>query len=189
MQKDKNKEKCEDKKCDAKVHDINEKKADSKTDTADTAEVELEKLKEENQALKNQLLLAMADNENLRKRFDKEREDLIKYSASKFAKEILNVVDNVDRAIASIPDDDTTKTIKDGILMTKKEILSILQKNHIEPIKAAVGDEFNPHEHQAMMESPNPDLQNGTIATILQDGYKLHDRVLRPTMVSVVKNA
>lgn len=142
---------------------------------------------EEITKLKNSLLLALADNENLRKRFEKEKEDLIKYSVSKFAKGILQVVDNIERALNNIPDKEEFKTVKDGIKITEKELLSILEKNNIKKIELSIGDAFDPHFHQAMLEEENDKLDSGTVGKILQNGFTLHDRVLRPTLVSVVK--
>lgn len=139
--------------------------------------------------LKNSLLLALADNENLRKRFDKEKEDLIKYSVSKFAKGILQVVDNIERALNTIPDSEEFKTVKEGIKITEKELLSILEKNNIKKINLSIGDTFDPHFHQAMLEETNDELDSGTVGKILQNGFTLHDRVLRPTLVSVVKKS
>lgn len=148
----------------------------------------IEELNNQIDSFKNKLLLALAENENLRKRFEKEKQDLIKYSVSKFASEILNVVDNVERAINTIPDDEIFKKLKDGMNITEKELIAILDRNKVVKIQLNVGDEFNPHLHQAMMEEKNDNLKNGTIAKVLQNGYMLHERVLRPSLVSVVKN-
>ena len=179
-------------KCSCHKHDVNDENTANSNEESENNEKSVEDilndLQNENKALKSNLLLAMADAENLRKRFDKEREDLMKYSVSKFAAEVLHIMDNVDRAIDNIPDSETFKNIKDGMMMNRKEILNILSRNKIEKININPGDEFNPHEHQAMMEEENDQFENGTISKVLQEGYKLHERVLRPTMVSVVKN-
>ncbi len=179
--------KCKNDKCDCHENDKAAENAKSENKEKSLEEV-IADLQNENKELKNHLLLAMADTENLRKRFDKEREDLMKYAVSKFAAEVLHIIDNVDRAIENIPDSETFKNVRDGMMMNRKEILNILARNKIEKININPGDEFNPHEHQAMMEEENEKFKNGTVSKVLQEGYKLHERVLRPTMVSVVKN-
>ena len=153
------------------------------------ANVEIDdKIKE----LESKLLTSLAENENLRKRFDREKEDLSNYVISNFAKEILAVLDNLQRAIASVNSNeaidksDGLSQLFEGIELTEKQIISTFEKFKIEQVKS-LGELFDPNLHQAMFEVENDDKEAGTIAEVVQEGYKIGERLLRPALVGVVK--
>ncbi|MDR1475428.1 MAG: nucleotide exchange factor GrpE [Holosporales bacterium] len=137
--------------------------------------------------LKDSLLRAMAENENFQKRAQREKDDLIKYSLSKFARDLLPVLDNFSRALTTTGDG--SSGLFDGIKMTEKELVAVLERYGVKPVKAASGDVFDPAHHQAMVEVERVDIAPGHIAEILQPGYVIHDRLLRPALVSVVKDS
>ena len=153
------------------------------------ANVEMDdKIKE----LESKLLTSLAENENLRKRFDREKEDLSNYVISNFAKEILTVLDNLQRAIASVNSNeeidksDGLSQLFEGIELTEKQIISTFEKFKIEQIKS-LGELFDPNLHQAMFEVENDDQEAGTIPEVVQEGYKIGERLLRPALVGVFK--
>ena len=142
--------------------------------------------------LESKLLISLADNENLRKRFDREKEDLSNYVISEFAKEILAVLDNLQRAMAT-PNLNEAKEksseisqLLEGIELTEKQIISTFEKFKIEQVKS-IGELFDPNLHQAMFEVEKDDQEPGTIAEVVQEGYKIGERLLRPALVGVVK--
>ena len=141
--------------------------------------------------LESKLLTSLADNENLRKRFDREKEDLGNYVISEFAKEILAVLDNLQRAMAIDLDEVKEKSseisqLLEGIELTEKQIISTFEKFRIEKVKS-IGEQFDPNLHQAMFEVESNDHKPGTIAEVVQEGYKIGERLLRPALVGVVK--
>ena len=153
------------------------------------ANVEMDdKIKE----LESKLLTSLAENENLRKRFDREKEDLSNYVISNFAKEILTVLDNLQRAMASVNSNeakdksDGLSQLIEGIELTEKQIISTFEKFKIEQIKS-LGELFDPNLHQAMFEVENDDQEAGTIAEVVQEGYRIGERLLRPALVGVFK--
>lgn len=141
--------------------------------------------------LTDRLLRAHAEMDNVRKRAEREREETAKYAISKFARDVVTVADNFERAIQAVPDgaaeqDAALKGLIDGVSMTEREFLNVLEKNGVRRI-VPKGEAFNPHLHQAMMEAQNPDVAPGTILEVYQAGYVIEDRVLRPAMVVVAK--
>ena len=151
-----------------------------------------EKLKEEISSLKEEKIRVLAEMENLRKRFDREKIDSIKYGSVNFARDMLSPGDNLDRALSSInKDEDHPQSIKnliEGLLMVKKELSTVLEKNGITKIET-LDKKFDPNLHQAMMEIENDDLDEGVIVQEIQTGYLMHDRLLRPAMVGVSKKS
>jgi len=145
---------------------------------------------EEIKELKDQLLRTVAEMENLRRRTQKDVADAREFSISKFARDILGVADNLRRAIEHVSDEekDNTglKTLLEGVEMTERELLSALEKNGVKKI-APEGEKFDPNFHQAMFEVPNPEVPNNTVAQVVQVGYIIGSRVLRPAMVGVAK--
>lgn len=142
--------------------------------------------------LKDQLLRTMAELENVRKRTHREREDTAKYAVSSFARDMLNVSDNLRRAIDAVPEgaadkDPALKALIDGVEITETELLNSLEKHGIKKIDPKPGDEFDHNLHQAMLEIPSTDHKPGTIAQVMQVGYIIHDRLLRPALVGVAK--
>ncbi|MDC3143969.1 nucleotide exchange factor GrpE [Pelagibacteraceae bacterium] len=144
--------------------------------------------------LKNQLLRALADNENSRRRFEKEKEDLSAYVISNFAKEMLTVLDNLNRALEvsdkiNIEDkniDNNTKNFIEGVKLTEKQLNSIFEKFKIIKIDT-LNQKFDPNIHQAMFEIENNEVEEGTILQVVQEGFKIEDRLLRPALVGVSK--
>jgi len=175
----------------------NEKNSENKEENAElleesTEETEEEKLKEEIKTLKEEKIRVLAEMENLRKRFDREKIDSIKYGSVNFARDILSPGDNLERALSAInKEEDHPQSIKnliEGLLMVKKELSSALEKNGITKIDT-LNKKFNPNLHQAMMEIENNDLDEGTVVQEIQTGYMMHDRLLRPAMVGVSKKS
>ena len=140
--------------------------------------------------LNDKLLRSLAENQNLRKIHEKEREDLIKYSSSSFAREILNLADNLERAFALFKDDPKFKSdeFKDtmlGIELIEKELISSFDKNGIKSFES-VGKKFDPNFHQALNEVES-EQEDGMVINEIQKGYMLNDRLLRPALVSISK--
>jgi len=155
--------------------------------TEDNPENNLEKKIEE---LNDKLLRSLAENQNLRKIHEKEREDLIKYSSSSFAREILNLADNLERAFGLFKDNPKFKSdeFKDtmlGIELIEKELVNSFDKNGIKSFES-VGKKFDPNFHQALNEVES-EQEDGTVINEIQKGYMLNDRLLRPALVSISK--
>ena len=147
-----------------------------------------EKLK----ATQEKLLRTMAEMENQRRRFEKEKREAFEYGGFNFAAESLLLIDNIDRAITSFKNDESLKNNKDlnkvidGIEVVKKDLVSIFKKNGIEPIEC-INKKFDPNFHQAMLEVENNTKDPGTIVQEIQKGYMMKDRLLRPSLVGVAK--
>jgi molecular chaperone GrpE len=140
--------------------------------------------------LNDKLLRSLAENQNLRKIHEKEREDLIKYSSSSFAREILNLADNLERAFVLFKDDPKFKSdeFKDtmlGIELIEKELINSFDKNGIKSFES-VGKRFDPNFHQALNEVES-EQEDGMVINEIQKGYMLNDRLLRPALVSISK--
>ena len=150
----------------------------------------IEKLNEEITGLKDQRLRAIAELENFRKRAEKDQSDALKYGISNFAKEIINIRDNIERAQSSISDEaknnEAVKSVIEGIDLIAQSVVSTFEKIGIKKIES-LNEKFDHNLHQAMMEIENDDLEPGTIVQELIPGYTLHDRLLRPAMVGVSK--
>jgi molecular chaperone GrpE len=151
------------------------------------AENNVEKQIEE---LNDKLLRSLAENQNLRKIHEKEKEDLIKYSSSSFAREILNLADNLERAFGLFKDNPKFKSeeFKDivlGIELIEKELINSFDKNGIKSFES-VGKKFDPNFHQALNEVES-EKESGTVINEIQKGYMLNDRLLRPALVSISK--
>jgi molecular chaperone GrpE len=156
-----------------------------------TPEEKIEALETELAKQKEQVLRQLAETENARRRAQREREDTIRYGASALAKDLLNVADNLQRALQSVPSearesDDVIKNLVIGIEMTEKELLSAMQKQGVEKIEP-LGEKFSYDKHQAMFEVPDTGKPAGTIVELMQPGYIMHERLLRPAMVGVAK--
>jgi molecular chaperone GrpE len=150
----------------------------------------IEKLNEEITSLKDQRLRAIAELENYRKRAEKDQSDALKYGISNFAKEIINIRDNIERAQSSISDEaknnEAIKSVIEGIDLIAQSVVSTFEKIGIKKIES-LNEKFDHNLHQAMMEIENEELEPGTIVQELIPGYTLHDRLLRPAMVGVSK--
>ena len=150
----------------------------------------IEKLNEEITDLKDQRLRAIAELENFRKRAEKDQSDALKYGISNFAKEIINIRDNIERAQSSISEEaknnEAIKSVIEGIDLIAQSVVSTFEKIGIKKIES-LNEKFDHNLHQAMMEIEDDDLEPGTIVQELIPGYTLHDRLLRPAMVGVSK--
>jgi len=199
MEKDKEKTKDEINQSE-NLEDINEENTnkqntENKEENTDLVEegaeeTEEEKLKDEIKTLKEEKIRVLAEMENLRKRFDREKIDSIKYGSVNFARDILSPGDNLERALSAIKKEEehsqSIKNLIEGLLMVKKELSSALEKNGITKIDT-LNSKFDPNLHQAMMEIENNDLEEGVVVQEIQTGYMMYDRLLRPAMVGVSK--
>jgi molecular chaperone GrpE len=141
--------------------------------------------------LKNDVLYAKAETENTRRRLEQQAEDRGKYAVSNFAKDVLAVADNLRRALDAVPatareGDDNLNTLTVGVEMTERDLLATMERYGIKLI-AAQGERFDPNLHQAMMEMEDASQPEGTVVLVMQAGYTLHDRLLRPALVGVSK--
>ena len=202
MERDKEKNKDEVNKTNEpeNLEDINEENTNEKTTENKVESEELieegdkeseeQKLKEEIKILKEDKIRVLAEMENLRKRFDREKVDSIKYGSVNFARDILSPSDNLERALSAInKEEDQPQSIQnliDGLLMVKKELSSALEKNGITKIDT-LNKKFDPNLHQAMMEIENNEIDEGVVVQEIQTGYMMYDRLLRPAMVGVSK--
>ena len=139
---------------------------------------------------KDKLLRTLAEMENLRRRTEREVADARVYGIAGFARDVLGVADNMQRAMLAIGDelraDDAVKPLVEGVELTERELLKVLEKNGVTKF-SPLGEKFDPNLHQAMYEVPDPNGVPGTVAQVVQDGYRIGERVLRPAMVAVYK--
>lgn len=157
------------------------------------AQAEVEKLKEENARLRDQWVRAAAEAENVRKRASREMEDTARYAVTGFARDMVSVLENLTRAAESIPadaagDNALLHTLREGVDLTLKELLAIFQKFHIVRL-SPLNQKFDHHFHQAVAQAERDDVPPGTVVQVIQAGYVIHDRLLRPAMVVVSKAA
>ncbi|WP_414473190.1 nucleotide exchange factor GrpE [Microvirga sp. M2] len=149
-------------------------------------------LEAEKADLKDKLLRLMADMENLRRRTERELADARTYAVANFARDMLTVADNVRRAIESVPDEARAgaegafKGLIEGIDLTERDLLNTLERHGVKKLEPQ-GQKFDPNVHQAMFEVPNPDVPSGTVVQVVQSGYVIGERVLRPALVGVAK--
>jgi molecular chaperone GrpE len=147
-------------------------------------------LEAEKTDLKEKLLRTLADMENLRRRTEREIADARAYAVTNFARDMLTVADNTRRALESVPDDargeGPLQSFIEGIELTERDLLKTLERHGIKRLDPQ-GQKFDPNLHQAMFEVPNPDVPNGTVVQVVQTGYAIGDRVLRPALVGVAK--
>ena len=139
---------------------------------------------------KDRLLRALAETENVRRRAQREREDASKYAIAGFAKDLLSAADNLRRALESLPEseakDERTRSLLAGVAATERELLGVFERYGIKRIDPR-GEAFDHNFHQAIFEAERPDQPSGSVVEVLQPGYVLHDRLLRPAMVGVAK--
>ncbi|MCB9992594.1 MAG: nucleotide exchange factor GrpE [Hyphomicrobiaceae bacterium] len=149
-------------------------------------------LEAENASLKDRTLRVAAEMENLRKRTQREVSDARAYAISDFARDMLTAIDNLERALHAVSDEARAGASADmmalieGIEMTEREMQRLMQKNGVKPI-IAEGERFDPHKHQAMFEVPDPSVPEGTVVSVMQSGFEIGERVLRPALVGVSK--
>ena len=163
--------------------ELKEKKEDIKKE---------ENLEDKLKTVEEKLLRTMAEMENQRRRFEKERQEAFEFGGFNFARESLPLLDNIDRATASFKNDENLKNNKDldkiieGIEVVKKDLISIFKKNGIELIEC-MNKKFAPNFHQAMLELEDNTKESGTVVQEIQKGYMMKDRLLRPSLVGVTK--
>ena len=155
---------------------------------------EIAALRAEADASKDRALRALAEAENVRKRLERERDEARQYGISKFARDLLTVADNLARALSACPPDarakadDSLKAVLDGVEATARELSAALARHGVKAIDAA-GARFDPHLHQAIAEVPANGAEPGTVVNVVQSGYVIGDRLLRPAMVTVARAA
>jgi molecular chaperone GrpE len=160
-------------------------------DPAADAAAELETLVTENADMRDRLLRTMADMENLRRRTEREKNDIARYAISNFARDVLTVGDNLRRTIEHVPaeaasQDPALKSFLDGVEITERELLNVLERHGVTRIDPK-GQRFDPNCHQAMYEVQDPSVPEGTVVDVMQSGYVIGDRCLRPALVAVAK--
>jgi molecular chaperone GrpE len=159
---------------------------------APIAGAEADELRLKNAELNDRLLRLAAEMENQRKRAEREIADTRSYAIAGFARDMLTATDSLSRALMTLPAearetaDGALKSLIDGIELTEREMQRLLAKHGIKPIEAE-GEKFDPHKHQAMFEVPDPSRPEGTVVQVVQAGFSIGDRVLRPAMVGVAK--
>ena len=146
----------------------------------------------ERDEFKDRLLRTLAEMENLRRRTEREVADARTYAVTNFARDMLNAADNVRRALESVPAEaretaeGALKALVDGIELTERDLLKTLERHGVKRVDPQ-GQRFDPNLHQAMFEVPNPDVTSGTVVQVVQSGYVIGERVLRPALVGVAK--
>ena len=153
----------------------------------------VETLARENAENKDRLLRTLAEMENLRKRTEREVTDMRQYGIASFARDVLAVADNMERALEALDAElretanPAIKTLLDGVELTERELLKVLEKHGVKKFEPKKGDKFDPNLHQAMYELPDPSQPAGTVAQVVQPGYMIGERMLRPALVGVAK--
>jgi molecular chaperone GrpE len=156
----------------------------------DPAAARIKELEAQLAQVKNEALRHLADSENTRKRAAKEREDTAKYAIGNFAREMLEVADNLHRALAAVKpemlDNAGVKTLFEGVEMTEKQLMAAMDRAGIKKVDP-LGTKFDPNLHRVMVEVDAPNEEPGTVVQVMQPGYMIHDRLLREAMVAVAK--
>lgn len=151
----------------------------------------LEKLNAENAELKDRVLRTLAEMENLRRRTEREVADARAYGVTNFARDMLGFADNLRRALESVPAeareaDGQLKTLFEGIELTERDFISRLARHGVKKLEPK-GQKFDPNMHEALFEMPDPTVPNGTVAQVVEDGYSIGERCLRPAKVGVAR--
>jgi molecular chaperone GrpE len=179
----------------ARPHDHRDQAAPEPADQApapgaETAADPLAEAQREAAEMKDKLLRTLAEMENLRRRTEREVADARLYGISGFARDVLGVADNMQRAMQALEDElrgnESVKALIEGVELTERELLKVLEKNGVKRF-SPLNEKFDPNFHQAMYEVPDGSAAPGTVAQVIQDGYKIGERVLRPALVAVYK--
>jgi len=161
-------------------------------DVAGAADARLAALEAENAEMKDRVLRTMAEMENLRRRTERQVADTRQYAIAGFARDMLTAGDNLARALESVPDDvrknEGVKTFVEGVEMTERDLLNTLERHGVKKLDP-LGQKFDPNLHQAIFEVPTDEQPAGTVVQVMQSGYVIGERVLRPAMVGVAKGA
>ena len=156
----------------------------------ETPEQDFSELVKELEQVRQHVLYAQAETQNVRRRLEQEKQTAAAYAATGFARDMLSVKDNLDRALAAIPEDlrqdERMKSLITGIEATGRELDTVFQRNGITRVEA-MGQKLDPHFHQAMIELPDDKVEPGTIVQEMQAGYMIKDRLLRPALVGVAR--
>ena len=174
------------------LDDIEELEAEREAqELADLEPPSAEMLEDENKQLKDRLMRSLAETENMRKRGERDRREAEAYGGTKLARDLLSVHDNFDRALANADDAarEHAAGLIEGVELTQRELLSAFSKHKIEKVAPEAGEKFNPNLHQAMFEAPIPGAENGSIIEVMQAGFTISGRLLRPALVGVAKAA
>jgi molecular chaperone GrpE len=163
--------------------EVDEVEVDEKSENRDERDIEIEELQKKLKESEDKYVRVFSEFENYKKRLEKEKYQAIEYASEKFAKDLLPVLDNLQMAIQSAETTPDVDKLKEGVELTLKNFLSTLQKNGVESIDTEDG--FDPNLHEAVMRVDSADAESGEIVQVLQSGYRLKERVLRATMVSV----
>jgi molecular chaperone GrpE len=172
----------------------NESQGAATGQAAASPEEAMAKLEQEKSELKDRLLRALADMENLRRRTEREVADTRSYAVTAFARDILSVADNLRRALEAVPatarkaGDSAIAGLIDGIELTERELTKTLERHGVRKVDPA-GQKFDPNMHQAMFEAPHESIAKGQVHTVVQPGYAIGERVLRPALVGVSSGA
>lgn len=166
-----------------------EEYADQEIEISDE-DIEIDTLRAERDQFRDRFMRALADSENARKRADKDRLEAENYGGSKLSRDLLPVYDNMKRALEAATEEQkaVSAALIEGVELTMRELVNVFGKHGIRPITPAVGDRFDPKEHEAMFEAPLPNTQAGSIIQVSTEGFMLHDRLLRPAQVGVSSN-
>ena len=174
-----------------KVSDIENTDTDNKS-SEELTETQDKSLQDKNSELEDKVIRLLADMENQRRRFEKEKDEAFEYGGFAFAKETLNLLDNLERSKISLQNDealkdtDALKKLIEHLNIINDDMIYIFKKNNIEPIKA-INEKLDPNLHQAMMEVEDDTKDQGTIIQEIQKGFMMKDRLLRPSLVAVSK--
>ena len=146
-----------------------------------------DELKEENKDLSDRMMRALAETENIRKKFFKEKKDAEVYGGTKLARDLLSVLDNLNRALESVDDKMKEKqnAFLEGIELTKKELLNTFSNHEINELAPIEGEKFDPKFHQAMFEGPHSNIEKGNIIQVMANGFTIGERLLRAAQVGV----
>ncbi|MFN3230756.1 MAG: nucleotide exchange factor GrpE [Alphaproteobacteria bacterium] len=161
-----------------------------KLSETETLQERLKAARREVDEMKDKVLRALAENENIRRRSQREKQDASKFAITNFARDLLSVADNLGRALDALPDDakedETFGTLVEGVELTGRELVSVFEKHGIKEVQPH-GEKFDHNLHQAMFEVEDAEKPHGTVTEVMQIGYVLDDRLLRPAMVGVTK--
>jgi molecular chaperone GrpE len=181
------------------LREANEEPADSAKAETETASpdaatevgADLDALLSENAEMRDRVLRTMADMENLRRRTEREKADTARYAISNFARDVLTIADNLKRTIEHVPpeaasQDPALVSLLEGVELTERELLNMLERHGVSRLDP-LGQRFDPNNQQAMFEVANTDVPEGTVVEVMQAGYMIGDRCLRPALVAVSK--
>ncbi len=162
---------------------VDETFADIMAEEAD----EIEQLRAERDDFRDRFMRALADAENARKRADKERQEASNYGGSRLARDMLPVFDALQRALEAVTEEQRAQAgpVLEGIELTQRELINVFARHGITSIVPQIGDRFDPQQHEAMFEAPLPGTKAGDIIQVMEHGFMIHDRLLRPAKVGV----